>query len=136
MMKTPRREERLRSFFHLIELYETPPAKDAVSEEGRAFWAAWAESLNALASTCQKDPLMLYLLAAYTDYMIDAGHAIATTGRGLVWSGDTTEVLIRIMDNRVPMTEIFQGIAEAPKHERTALAGAGTVAAMKGGWIG
>ena len=127
MMKTPHREERLRSLFHLIEMYETPPTKDAASDEGRAFWAAWAESLNHLAANCQKDPLMLYLLAAYTDYMIDAGKAVAKTGHGLVWNGDTTEVLIRLTDDRVPLVETFEGIAGTPK---------AAAAAVSGGWIG
>lgn len=130
MMKTPHREQALKGLFSLIEQYETPTAQDTSTEEGRAWCQAWGRDLNALAATCQKDPLMLYLLAAYTDYMCDAGKALAQTGHGLVWNGDTTEVLIRLQDNRVPLTEICQGIADAPK-----TAPADRDAQGKGGWI-
>lgn len=96
MMKTPHREQALQALFSLIEQYETPPTKDASTDEGAAFWNAWAEDLNALAARCQKDNLMLYLLAAYTDYMCDAGKALAETGHGMTWDGRTTEVVLHL----------------------------------------
>ena len=99
MMKTPRREESLRALFSLIEQYETPPERDASTDEGASWWSAWAEDLNALAARCQSDNLMLYLLAAYTDYMCDAGKALAETGHGLKWNGQTTEVILHLKND-------------------------------------
>ena len=131
MMKTSGREQALTALFNLIEQYETPPERDASTDEGASWWSAWAEDLNALAATCQRDPLMLYLLAAYTDYMCDAGKALAETGCGLKWDGRITEVLIRLTENRVPLTEVAEkGLAA---HEAAKAAAAPEQ--KKGGWI-
>ncbi len=96
MMKTPGREQALTALLNLIEQYETPPERDASTDEGAAWWSAWDEDLNALAARCQSDNLMLYLLAAYTDYMCDAGKALAETGHGMNWDGRTTEVVLHL----------------------------------------
>lgn len=128
MMQTPHREQALKGLFSLIEQYETPPTRDASTDEGAAFWQAWGTDLNRLADSCRKDPLMLYLLNAYTDYMIDAGRALAVHGHGLEWDGRTTDVLIRLRGDEVPKTEHFRAVLNASP--------TGTQAAAERGWIG
>ena len=53
-MQTPHREQALKGLFSLIEQYETPPTRDASTDEGAAFWQAWGADLNRLADSCRK----------------------------------------------------------------------------------
>jgi len=139
MIKTPGREAALRGLLNLIEKYETPPTRDASTDDGAAFWQAWGADLNRLADSCRKDPLMLYLLSAYTDYMIDAGRALAVHGRGLQWDGRTTDVLIRLRGNEVPKVEQYTELLDIGAKAdaiRAGKASGAAVTATARGWIG